>query len=268
MRRLAQMIEHFEPLNEHEVATLLAAYSEEDCLARGRSTRSANTFDDAMRWARTLDEHRSDPAVSTKSARWMLDCLASLGRARLGEVPSRSPSDDGQLTTLLARNDQLFDDLYERIRNVIGRNEQWNHTLSSALEQPSVLDVRVARSKSLAALLTRWLEGKKGDPALSLAHIDRQAVRALDEVATQLDEALAKRRADKVLPSDSPAVNIAEGRLFFAMRTVWNDFARARRQHHSKLVLPVTPTILRGLDLSKRKKRKGSKGADEDPAES
>jgi hypothetical protein len=70
------------------------------------------------------------------------------------------------------------------------------------------------------------------------------------------------------MPIDSPAVDIAEGRLFFAMRTVWNDFARARRHHRSKLLLPVSPTILRGLDLSQRKKRKGSNDTDDEPAES
>jgi cell pole-organizing protein PopZ len=258
MRQLARILARFDPLEPREVDTLVAAYSEEDCLERGRSTRSERTFEDAMRWARLVDEHRDDPAVSPKHARWMLDCLASLGRLRLGERSARSPAIDGAITEHATRNDELFEDLLERVRDTIGRNPSWNQALSAALDAPSPFDARVARSKALASLLAQWLDNPSSAPALSVAGIDRDTVRSLETAAAALDTALTHKPAAKPTPFDSPAINIAEGRLFFAMRPIWNDFARARRHARSKLVLPVTPTLLRGLGINTRKKSKRS----------
>lgn len=256
MRQLAQILTKFDALSADEVRTLLAAYSDEECMARGRATRSANTFQDAMHWARTLGEHRDDPAVVATSARWMLDCLSTLGTIRLGEAPSSIPSVDGAITQARAIGVDLFDDVHDRVRDTIGRNALWNARLSDELATPSTFDPAVARLNALATVLNEWLTARADAPALSLARISAATVTELRAAAKNLDDALAKKPAARTLPTDSPAINVAEGRLLFAMRVVWNDFARARKHGRSKLILTVTPTLLRGLDIAARKKSK------------
>lgn len=258
-RQLARILQRFEPLSSREAAGLLAAYSDDECAKLGVETRSANTFRDAMGWARVLDEHQTDPAVSTRRARWMLDCLAQLSFARRGEQTAASPIAAGNLLAQRERAVALDRDTTEFLDHALGKNAAWRATLTAALAAPSTFDPQVARLNAIAKTLSRWLDADDAPP-LSAFDLSANTVRELETAAKALDTALAAKPAAKTSANDSPAVNIAEGRLFFAMRVIWADFARARRNNKSKLLLPVTPTLLRGLNVQSRKKAKKAGG--------
>ena len=116
----------------------------------------------------------------------------------------------------------------------------------------------MSRLTKLAALIEKWLGGTKAPP-LAANDITAQTVTALKEAIKNLEDAIAAKPAAAQPDRDSPAVNTAEGRLLFAMRPVWDDLAEAREDGHTALQLTVSPALLRGLDLNKRKKKPAPK---------
>ena len=69
---------------------------------------------------------------------------------------------------------------------------------------------------------------------------------------------MARRQVDR----DSPEINIAEGRLLYAMRSIWDDLAEAREAKKSALLLGVTPPLVRGLNLHRGRSHRAATPAD------
>jgi hypothetical protein len=72
--------------------------------------------------------------------------------------------------------------------------------------------------------------------------------------ADTLDGLVAQRAAAQQIDRDSPAVNLAEGRLQFAMRPLWDNLAEGRADGVTALMLALSPTLLRALNIKTARK--------------
>lgn len=253
MRQLAVIRGRFAPLPEPIAAGLLGSWSEGACRARGENTRGVDTFPAGMNWARTLSTHANDPAVNPVHARWFLDCLTALGRLLGGVAETSDPSWEAKRDDAQKRADARIARVVRRARELAGDDTLRTEQLAAALAPVEGKDPRITKLERLAALLTSWRDAL--GPVLDAKGLGTEACDALRADAKALGDLTAVKPAPKQIQAlrDAPAVNIAEGRLLYAMRAVWDDFAEAREDGTSALQLTVTPALLRGLDMYVRK---------------
>lgn len=253
MRQLAVIREGYPALSEAVAAVFLAAWSEDSCRAHGAQTRGVDVFRAAMNWARTLESKRGDAAIDPVHARWFLDCATLLGRTLSGDAPSRDPRwvssmDDAQKSaaTRVAR-------VSRRLGELAGDDAARRASLDHALAPVDGKDLAVSRLEGLASLCEAW-RGELG-AALDAKGLGADACADLRARAKAITDLAAKRPAPTQLQAarDTPATNAAEGRLLRAMRPLWDDFAEAREDGRSALLLTVTPALLRGMGLNPRR---------------
>jgi hypothetical protein len=255
LRQLAEIRAKFPPLSHDLAADLLAHHGDEACRTHGGSTRAAEVFRGAMAWARTFGAHAGEPGVSPVRVRWFLDCLTTLGVLLSGRTTATNPADESGYDDAATKADKLLVRTARRARDAAGTQAAWRDAIDAALKSDDERDVRIAKLTRFADLLGRWLKGPKAPP-LSAYDITEATVTALRDAAIALDEAIANKPAPGQAGRDSPAVNVAEGRVLYVMRPLWDDLAEAREDGITSLQLTVTPTILRGLDLGTRKPKK------------
>lgn len=256
LQQLARLRAHFPALPAELASSLLAHHDDATCRERGTSTRAHETFRGAMNWARTFGAHASDPAVSAVRVRWFLDCLTSLGSLLAGRDVDANPSDASALDDAQRNADRLLQRAERRARAAAGTHKPHRDALDRALSPDAAIDLRVARLRGLADLLDRWIAAPSDAPPLAAYDLSTETVKSLRDAAKALEAATAKRAAPRQFDRDSPAINAAEGRLYLVMRPLWDDLREAREDGLSPLQLPVTPTLMRGLDLNKRKPAK------------
>jgi hypothetical protein len=261
LRQLADIRSHFAQLDPGLAAALHAQHDDDACKARGIGTRAADTFSGAMTWARTIFAHRQDPGFSQPLLRYFLDCLTELGHLLSGRASGGTPSDTGNLADVEHVADTLLADVTRNATDAVGT--RWLPDLQTALMPQSGLDPRVSRLRQLASRLDSWLQAPMTVPAttppLPAYGITPSTVSQLSAAADALDDAIARRPPPRQVDRDSPAINIAEGRLYFVMRTIWDDLAAARQKNKTSLLLTVTPTLLRGLNINRTPSRKAAK---------
>jgi hypothetical protein len=253
LRQLGEIRKGFPALSPQLSSQLLAQHDEAMCRERGGTTRAGDTFRGAMLWARTLGEHPADAAVEPSQARWFLDCLTALGGLLSGGAQTADPSRAAAFADAQHQADEALGEAKSRARRACGKNDAWLSALDAALEPDPSLDARVSTLRKLASLLESWFAAPGDSPPLAAYRLSSATVEALRAAATKLDQALATRPAPQQFDRDSPAINVAEGRLYFAMRTLWDEFSEARSAGKSALQLPVTNTLSRGLDLHVRR---------------
>ena len=257
LRQLATLRAMFSPLPEALAAGMFALHDDEACRARGTTTRSAETFKGAMAWARILGANASDAGVSAVRARWFFDCLTALGTLMSGRAVAANPASTSALDDAEQTADALLSRTRRKLENAVGSHPRWTASLRTALTPDEALDARIAVLRQLAAQITEWLAATPpAAPPLAAFDLDQGTVTALRDAAKALDDAIATRPPPAQVDRDSPAINAAEGRLYFIMRVLWDDLADARKAGKTGLQLTVTPTLLRGLNLSARKRAK------------
>jgi hypothetical protein len=264
LRQLAALRAKFPVLPEALAAGLLAQHDDDACRARGTTTRSADTFKGAMAWARTVGAHAADAGFSPARSRWFFDCLTNLGTLLSGKSAAANPAAGSALDDAQYAAEALIARTRRSLENAVGSHKIWTVSLAEALVPDPALDAHISVLRQLAAQITAWLKAPAATPPaappLAGFDVDAKTAAALVAAAKALDAAIAVRPPPAQIDRDSPAINAAEGRLYFIMRVLWDDLAEARKAGASSLQLSVTPTLLRGLNLSARKRAKsGSK---------
>lgn len=256
MRQLAVIRAHFPALPSSTAAAMLAHHDADVCRVKGTATRATDTFRIAMAWARTFGEHRDDPAVRGASVcvRWFLDCLIALGAELSAKAAATNPVRDGALRDATLNAELRLRRATRRARDAAGTERPKLDALDRALSHDGVGDATVARIRRLAALLDDWRGSSSGIAAtLEVYGVTADTVRSLRDAAQTLEEAIARRPAQRQIDRDTPAINTLEGRLYLVMRPLWDELAEAREDGATSLQLSVSPTLLRGLELYQRR---------------
>jgi hypothetical protein len=254
MQQLEAIRARFSQLAGRDADALFARHSDEHCRNRGLNTKAKDTFRGAMSWARTLGEHSDDPAVSPPKARWFLDCLTALGDALQGRVVAANPAHAGQLADAERAAKKLSNRALRMLREAAGSQIEANALIDAAVAANGPGHKDADRAEQLAALCKRWLSDENAPP-LALCGITAATATALSDAAATLRALIQSTPAAREVDRDGPETNAAEGRLFFAMRPLWDDAAEAREDGRSKLQFTVNPAILRGLNLERRNRR-------------
>ncbi|MCC7541037.1 MAG: hypothetical protein IT379_32765 [Deltaproteobacteria bacterium] len=261
MRQLTAIRRLFPVLDDATAAALLSSHEADACRERGTATRSADTFRGAMTWARTFGENVDDPAVDSASirVRWFLDCLNALGSAIAGNAVSDDPVAEGRYQDIATDAERLLARSARRARDAAGTLKGRLDAIDAALAHDGVGDPLVSRLRKLARLLDDWRSSSTSDaPLLSAYGVTAQTVYRLRDAAQALEDAIANRPAPKQVDRDTPVINTLEGRLYYVMRSLWDDLADARDDGTTSLQLPVSPTLLRGLEIHNRRKTAAS----------
>lgn len=265
MRQLTAIRRLFPVLDDATAAALLASHDADTCREKGTATRSADTFRGAMMWARTFGENSEDPAVESAAirVRWFLDCLNALGSAIAGNAVSDDPVAEGRYQDLATDAERLLARSARRARDAAGTLRTRLDAIDAAMAYDGAGDPLVARLRKLARLIDDWRTSSAPDaPLLAAYGVTAQTVYRMRDAAQALEDAFANRPAPRQVDRDTPGINTAEGRLYFVMRSLWDDLADARDDGTTSLQLAVSPAIMRGLDLNARRR----KGAPESPA--
>lgn len=284
LRLLARVRAKFAPLSSAVSAGLYAQHDDDACRGRATATRAPDTFSGAMGWGRAFESHAVDPAFAPLAVRirWFFDCLTVLGEALTGAVGDTDPAKAAAFADAEQAAEALIEQARERVGGAIGSNAAWRRAFEAATTPAPPFDARVSTLRQLAALVESWLwhghppavpggEAAKPRyatwlrsaapgardtvPALAAYGVEMQFAHDLAAAAARLDEALANRPAPRKIERDSPAVNAAEGRLQLIMRDLWDAVGAMRKAGTTTLLLPVTPALLRGLNLERRQKR-------------
>jgi hypothetical protein len=268
LRQLAQFRGRWTPLEPQLAYAFHAQHGDPECDTRGTGTRASDTFKGAMDWARTMDAHRQDPGFNPSLVRWFFDCLTDLGHLLSGRSAGGTPSQNSELDDAEHAAEGLLRTTTRRLGRAAGHHLGWTSALDTADTPEETLDPRISRLRQLASLIRNWLSNPSSAPPLAGYHITAQTAEELDQAALALDDAIARRPARRQVDRDSPEINIAEGRLYFVMRSIWDELAEARQDKKTALLLSVTHALVRGLNLH-RNRRAGGKttsGAAEDQA--
>jgi hypothetical protein len=262
--QLAVIRAKFPALADAHALGMLARHSDEACRARGGSTRASATFRGGMNWARTIGARATDAAFSLRRTRWFLDCLTALGSELAGTpvvvTPSALSSYDDARSAAERKVRQVLRDL----RRAAGLRADWIQQIDAAQGAVGAGEPVLAVIEALAT----FIEQRTSDTdraVLEVFDLDATTVTSLRATADTLrDQLRARGEPGQLLATfDAPGVNVAEGRLFFAMRDLWDDVAAARTAGTSSLTLTVSPTLLRGLGL--RRTSKSTEDAPQDP---
>ena len=262
LRQLAELRRQVPPLSMRHSEKLLAHHSPEVCRARGGSTRAVDIFRMGMSWARILGSPAGLGTVSPLLSRWFLDCLTSLGQHLAGRSTAPNPSDEASYDDVAQKADKLFARSKRRLVDAVGSNATHRAALDEALKSEGALDTRIATFRQVGALVKGWLDSE-GGPPLEVYGITADTAKALATAADELAAAIARRPTAQQINRDSPVVNESEGRVLLAMRPIWDELAEAREDGTTSLQLTVSPAILRGLDLAKRKRKRIDDGEPE-----
>jgi hypothetical protein len=253
--QLAVIRAKFPALADAHARGMLARHSDEACRARGGSTRASATFRGGMNWARTIGAHPTDAAFSPRRTRWYLDCLTALGSELAGTpvlvTPSALSAYDDARSAAERRVRQVLRDL----RRAAGQRADWLQQIDAAQAAVGAGEPVLAVLEALAVFIEqRTTDADRA--VLEIFDLDATTVTALRAAAATLRDQIRERGAPGLLLAsfDAPRVNIAEGRLFFAMRDLWDDAAAARAASTSLITLTVSPTLLRGLGLNRTSK--------------
>lgn len=255
LAQLDEIREKFTALPRASSAAFYALYTDEQCRDHGENTKAGDTFRGAMSWARTLGERPSDAAIAPARARWFLDCLTGLGHSLSGKTSGGNPSHAAELSDAEKRAKKLTQRTLRRVRHAIGANAGQLAALEAALAHNGVGSKESSQCRKLAGLCKDWLAATEGAPPVALFGVTDATVTALEAASAAVDSLIATTPAARAVDRDSPETNAAEGRLFYAMRTLWDDAAEAREDGTSTLVFTVNPAILRGLNLASRNRR-------------
>lgn len=255
LEQLTSIIAKYPPLSDDDAKAFHELYTDEQCRDHGANTKAIDTFRGAMSWARTAGEHKDDAALSAPRVRWFLDCAYVLGGSIGGRDVSGNPAHRTQLAEAESAAKKLVSRVERKTRAALGGRAALVAELDAALAFDGVGNASAARARKLAVLCKSWL-GARGIASLALMGVDDRAVTGLEQAAAKIDALVARTPAAREVDRDSPATNIAEGRLLYAMRVLWNDAAEAREDGTSSLQFTVSPAILRGLNLEQRNKRK------------
>lgn len=249
--QLASLRADFPPLSSTLAGRLLAQHDDATCHTRGTSTRAGDTFRGAMGWARTLHTHRDAlaPVLDPRRVRWFLDCLSHLGDAIEGRPDGINPSAAAVLDDAQRAARSAYTEAVRRLQLAIGSNAQWRGQLDAKLSLNTGTSPDVERLRALATYVSSLTQDPSGPP-VELHGLDAAFIASLEDAATALAAALAAKPAPRQIDRDSSPVNVAEGRLFFVMRGLWDDLQAARDARKTDILLNVSPSLLRGLGLS------------------
>lgn len=250
--QLAALRVDYPPLSVALADRLLAQHDEALCHERGVTTRAADTFRGAMGWARTLHTHRDAlvPVLDPRRVRWFLDCLSALGDAIEGRPDGVNPSAAAVLDDAERAAKAAYAEAVRRLQLAVGSNAQWRPQLEAKLTNGAGTSPDVERLRALAAYASSLTKDPAGPP-VELFGIDAAFIASLEAAADQLAAALAAKPTPRQPDRDTSPVNVAEGRLFFVMRGLWDDLQAARDARRTDLLLNVSPTLLRGLGLNR-----------------
>ncbi|MBL8600605.1 MAG: hypothetical protein JNK72_01645 [Myxococcales bacterium] len=256
LAQLGALRGRFAALDPVTVAQLVAHHDDARCRSRGSNTRAKTTFRDAMVWARSLDGARAelDAAEVMLPARWFLDCLMLLGAALDGQ--QLKPDLQGALALADARSAlrRSVDEARRRARAAAGSLAVPRTLVDEALSHDEGDDPELTAAVALCELLDQWVRHNPYNLPLGFHRVDAALVAKLKAEAATLSQRLGSKAAPAQLDRDSPEINLLEGRLQFAMRVLWDRLAEAREIGQTGLLLLVTPTLIRGLDLPSRKR--------------
>lgn len=230
------------------------------CTLLGGRTRGALVFRDAMAWARRIDgalkkPDRSGVPITGEHFAWYLECLEALRLGLVAKAGAADGSGDAAQALDAARRlgDAVAVRLARRLREVAGGDPAWTHELAEAQANTGVEDATVTRLRGLAGLVERWLDrGDAGIRALLAVHgVAAEDARRARAAARALDDALDAKPAANAVARDTPAVNLAEGRVLVCMRQFRKMLAEAREEGRTTLVLVPGPAT-RGVVVPRR----------------
>lgn len=253
LTQLAEIRAKFAPLSEAEAAAMYARHTDAQCRDRAVTTKAAETFRGAMSWARTLGAHHGDPAIHRKRARWFLDCLTALGAQLDGRTVRGNPAFQASFDDAERRAQRLVTRVARKLQDAVGHNAKHLALIDEALAERPTGHRHANRAYALAKLIRTWSESADRPP-MDLFDIDGTTAAELERSASEIDALIARKPEAQLVDRDGPETNIAEGRLLFAMRTLWNDASDAREDLRSNLQFTVSPAIARGLNLRRTKK--------------
>lgn len=250
MAQLSAVRVKFSPLAPTLSRALLSRHGPDDCRERGSFTRAKAIFRDGMRWTRTIHENPTDPALSAPKVRWFLDCLTALGEQLSGRAVEVNPATHSAWSDARHDAQTLFDGLIDDLREAAGSRASWLAVIEQVRGAVGEGEPVRAQIEALLKAMKKW-SSAEDQALLEVFNVTPARAQALRDVAATLDQRTRERGAEKPLlgANDSPAVNITEGRLLFAMRDLWIDAAKARDRAASTLVWSVSPSLLRGLGL-------------------
>lgn len=263
LAQLAAIRSEYPPLTEAQSTALFEAHDAVACMKRADSTRASDVFRTAMSWARNIAGMAGKEGISATRGRWFLDCLTAVGHVLAGKQTSVNPSGEASYDDVVKSTSKLLKRTKRKLGNAIGSHAQRLEALKEATRSQG--DTGHAVAFRLTAKLITDLQPQIGD-ALEVDGIGAHTVKQLEDAATALEAATARRPAARKGDKDGPALNEVEGRLLFAMRVLWNDVKDAREDSKSEIQLSTSPAILRGLRLRKTRSKAGGEepGEDED----
>jgi hypothetical protein len=256
LAQLARIRAQFPELSPEVTAEFMSQHDAEACRKRGGETKAADIFKIGRNWALTMGENPDDPGFHPLALRWFLDCLTLLGMQLEGRATSNVPSVVSQVDDVQRKAVTALANLKRRLTAAAGTNEGFKASLAASLKTENALDPRIGQLEGLASLVESWGTAKERPP-LAAHRITKETATELRAIVKALHESNANKKAPQQLSNrDSPAINEIEGRTLFIMRTIWDELAEARRSGESQLMLYVTRSLLRGMDL--RVKAKGN----------
>jgi hypothetical protein len=248
--QLAIIRQKLPALTDVESRAFLSMHSPETCREKAKATKARDVFRLAISWARIIGEQPTDPAVHPKRARWCLDCSTALGELLAGNGGLRNPSVTSALVDAQSRVTNLTIEVRAAVLRALG-DDSSRATEARKAFTPPARDARAEALRNAKNLIGTWLKDENLKARLALHDVTAATLVELEAAAAGLEAATATRGAAQQADRDTPAENEAEGRLLVAMKWVWLDFKAARKKGLSNIVLPVSPAILRGLNIGK-----------------
>ncbi|MFO0552021.1 MAG: hypothetical protein U0271_26785 [Polyangiaceae bacterium] len=255
LQQLAAIRELFPALDADLADALYGQHDEASCREKGKTTKGDATFRGAMAWARTLGEHAANLPLSKVKVRWFLDCLTLVGTLLDNASPiAKNPAHQSAFDAVEREAKKLITRTERRMREAAGSDAGWRAELAALPAPPDHRHPLLARLEDLEAALRHSLKDATRAQLLTVWDLTEASADALGALKARVNDLLANRPAQGQPMHDSPQLNIAEGRLYFVMRPLWDDLAEAREDGETQLQLPITPALQRGLDIGSRKK--------------
>jgi hypothetical protein len=228
-------------LAAEEIEAFLSLANEPQCAELGSQTRAEGVLGDAVRWAVAIDTaKREHPEAlvgysDTRFAFFLgrISALADALDAQRARRGKKGEAEGGAQSASQAAK-ACREALISKLRSFAGFREAERRDLAGAIGTAESEDSLAKSLSKLADLAESWLK-RKDKASETLAKSAGLAAADVSGARKQA-HALAGAAADATMeggggPKDSPAVNVAEGRVLFEMREARRLFDEARAKN-------------------------------------
>jgi hypothetical protein len=248
-------------LRPHARAAFMNQFSNERCERTGGATRGVDVRREAafaLRGiAQEITTHQASLRYSTERLAFLFECLFALDDALTASRATLQSATARKATLANARAVVLQDRTALLLSLSLIAGERDADTLAQARGLADSNDNLVASTEALLALYRTWLAQDARRPLFDSHGIAAPVLASIEQHTTQLRAAMGTER-EQAAPraTDSPAVNVAEGRLILELGQLDAAIEGAREQKTPIKSLLFGDTLRRAVRNQFRKPAK------------